>query len=236
VHIVLLRREATVKGIIGEPLHLVDLPASSQLTLLLLRAAFAKAGADDAPGHCGASERTRNESHTPRASSPFGAHGQRDSFSSTDSPSHLPSYETTDPDFHYYDSVSTTRIPSPILGPSRALHRNFVSSPSLQSAYLSSLSPSTSPHLAATTSPSTDTFPVTPSDALLSPFDPASQAHNGIRPRMVRQRSATGPDQVLTSAHDATMQAPPPSPSSGATRGGWAGKAVLGLAERMKVL
>ncbi|GAA5899024.1 hypothetical protein JCM8208_002979 [Rhodotorula glutinis] len=206
--------EATVKGII----------------------AFAKAGAADAPAHYGTSERTRNESHTPRASSPAGARAYQDSnFSASDSPSHLPSYETTDPDFPYYDSVSTTRIPSPVLGPTRALHRNFVSSPSLQSAYLSSLSPSVSPHLAATTSPSTDIFPVTPSDALLSPFDPASQAHSAVRPRMVRQRSATGPDQV-TPTHDATMQAPPPSPSSGATRGGWAGKAVLGLAERMKVL
>ncbi|KPV77833.1 uncharacterized protein RHOBADRAFT_51635 [Rhodotorula graminis WP1] len=206
--------EATVKGII----------------------AFAKAGAADAPAQYGTSERTRNESHTPRASSPIGVRPYQDSnFPSSDSPSHLPSYETTEGDFRYYDSVSTTRIPSPVLGPSRALHRNFVSSPSLQSAYLSSLSPSASPHLAASTSPSSDAFPMTPSDALLSPFDPASQAHSGVRPRMVRQRSATGPDQV-TPSHDATMQVPPPSPSSGATRGGWAGKAVLGLAERMKVL
>ncbi|GAA5854414.1 hypothetical protein JCM9279_001038 [Rhodotorula babjevae] len=208
--------EATVKGII----------------------AFAKAGAADGPAQYGTSSRARNESHTPRASSPAGGRGPRDSFSLSGSPPHLPSYETTDADFRYYDSVSTTRIPSPVLGPTRALHRNFVSSPSLQSAYLSSLSPSASPHLAATaTSPTTDSFPMTPSDALLSPFDPASQPHgaHGVRPRMVRQRSATGPDQV-TSAHDVTVQAPPPSPSSGATRGGWAGKAVLGLAERMKVL
>lgn len=205
-------------------------------------AAFAKAGAADASVHTtGDAHRTRNSSHTPRASSPVRTAPYSDSFSSSESPSYLPVYETPESDYRYYDSVSTTRIPSPVLAPTTTTTtttrplRNFVSSPSLQSAYLSSLSPGPSPTLVGT--PHEGMMPMSPSEALLSPFEPSS---THVRPRMVRQRSATGPDQVVPGGgiHNEGMSVPvpPPSPSDGVTRGGWAGKAVLGLAGRMKVL
>lgn len=189
----------------------------------------------------GDAHRTRNSSHTPRASSPVRTAPYSDSFSSSESPSYLPVYETPESDYRYYDSVSTTRIPSPVLAPTTTTTtttrplRNFVSSPSLQSAYLSSLSPGPSPTLVGT--PHEGMMPMSPSEALLSPFEPSS---THVRPRMVRQRSATGPDQVVPGGgiHNEGMSVPvpPPSPSDGVTRGGWAGKAVLGLAGRMKVL
>ncbi|BGP48786.1 hypothetical protein JCM10450v2_004662 [Rhodotorula kratochvilovae] len=208
--------EATVKGVI----------------------AFAKAGAADTAGPQDATNMSRTSSHTPRASSPVAPQSYNPDMLgmhfTPHSPPYLASYEVPESEYPYYDSTSTSRAPSPVLTHPRALHRGFVSSPSLQSAYLSTLSPTSSPKPdhSMHRSPSSP-----PTEALLAPYDPAvySAAHHAhARPRIVRQRSATGPDP---DARDAALAlpAPPPSPSS-AMRGGWAGKAVIGLAERMKVL
>ncbi|GAA6008662.1 uncharacterized protein JCM10292_003506 [Rhodotorula paludigena] len=163
------------------------------------------------------------------------------------------------PDFagHEYmgaDSVSTTRAPSPVLSHPRPLHRSYLSSPSLQSSYLAGTNALNSPaHERTTLSLSSS-----PSDSLLPPYDiashsahttgyapfPHSQLHGGgpaptspVRPRIVRQRSATNPHEPLLRADGTAYEsapAPPPSPTT-AARGGWAGKAVLGLAERMNL-
>ncbi|GAA6049689.1 hypothetical protein JCM3770_004409 [Rhodotorula araucariae] len=211
--------EATVKGVI----------------------AFAKAGAAEKAGPQDAVNMSRPSSHTPRAAgSPVASQSYNPDmlgmhFAPHETPSYLTSYEVADSEYRYYDSTSTStsRAPSPVLTHPRALHRGFVSSPALQSAYLSTLSPTSSPKLDHATHGS---FPSPPTEALLAPYDSAGYGpaahHAPVHPRIVRQRSATGPDQ---DARDLAVPAPPPSPSS-TTRGGWAGKAVIGLAERMKVL
>ncbi|GAA5851518.1 hypothetical protein JCM8547_001121 [Rhodosporidiobolus lusitaniae] len=120
--------------------------------------------------------------------------------------------------------------PTASYDPPRPLRRAPFSSPTLQSAYLSP----TSPHHASLLAETPDvSLSSSPSEASLPPYfaqdgvahPPPFSTYNTSfqRPRMTRQRSRSGPDVS-------------PSRPEAVRGSSWAGKAVLGLAERMKVL
>ncbi|BGP25193.1 hypothetical protein Rt10032_c04g1783 [Rhodotorula toruloides] len=201
--------EATVKGII----------------------AFAKAESS----HNRRPEATSAPQHPPPASEPWQASFYAATDDSYTSPplhqSHLPPHIHDSVQFPHIQSASTTRAPSPALSHPRPLRRTHLSSPVLNSAYLSSTSPVSSP--ADERPPSLHSSSL--SESILPPYDDATAASTSAYPSygqavhrvpLTRQRSVSGPDACIPPA--------PPSPSG--SRAGWAGKAMLGLAERMKVL
>ncbi|BGO91984.1 hypothetical protein NBRC10512_001063 [Rhodotorula toruloides] len=146
-------------------------------------------------------------------------------------PSQFPPHIHESVQFPHIQSASTTRAPSPALSHPRPLRRTHLSSPVLNSAYLSGMSPVLSPTDERPPSLHSSSL----SESILPPYDDATAASTSAYPSygqavhrvpLTRQRSVSGPDACIPPA--------PPSPSG--SRAGWAGKAMLGLAERMKVL
>ncbi|GAA5897665.1 hypothetical protein JCM6882_000063 [Rhodosporidiobolus microsporus] len=163
------------------------------------------------------------------AQSALPAHGGESNFPFASPGLHLevPHAETANMGYSLSDGNSSSRTPTQQSMP-RTLRRAPHSSPTLQSAYLAS-------HSASPTDSASFSLSSSPSDTSLPPYshDRTSFAtHLSMhpahphppRPRMTRQRSASGPDTS------------PARPEIGSRGSSWAGKAVMGLAERMKVL
>ncbi|GAA5826383.1 hypothetical protein JCM11251_002344 [Rhodosporidiobolus azoricus] len=227
--------EATVRGIIAfaktdSPSHPSRQPAPANMQRYSRhRAQVDRHGSSSS---LGASYEDQYPSHSPKH-----PHYHGDSSFPFNSPGlHLevPSNESSNVGYIYSDSSSSSRTATQqSYTVPRSLRRAPHSSPSLQTAYLAShpgSSPTDSASFSLSSSPSDTSLPPYTHDRDRLSFGtqlsmhPAN-ANSPTRPRMARQRSASGPDTTS-----------PTRPDMGGRGSSWAGKAVMGLAERMKVL